>query len=1496
MNVFKLLMQRSVPPLLALAVALAMLIHAPWARAEVYYGITPNGIFSVDTVTGSPATQVVSFTIANAQTLATRPSDGMLFYVDTVAANPNLWRWDPANPASPPVLVGTPGATTTNLIRMGFDAAGNLYASNGTAPIYLWTLNPDTGGILNVVPLTGAPVVGGGDICLHPTTGVLYMVAGTNLFTMTSTGVVTLLGAIGGITQNAIGCAFDRNGKLAISIADSPSARLYTVNIGTLLATAMPATYGAVQYGDLGTNPNPNIMADLRVTKTASNANPGNSVSFTVSVINDGPSRATDVRVLDLLPAGLTFVSATPSQGIYSATAVVGPPAYEAGTWRVGTLNNGAVATLTINADVTGTSPITNWAQVSYVDQFDPDSTPGSVVPPAVAQDDQASVTITPSPDLRVVKTATSSFAVGTNATYSITVNNTLGSLTTGANLYTVIDNMPTGLTIVGTPTGTNWTCTASTSTQLSCTSTAAATIAAGASNANAITLTVLPAAAAAPSVSNTATVSGGGEPASNNGNNSSTISTTVCAVNCPDLRVNKTLSTASLTVGLSTSIYTLSVTNIGGLSTGVNNYVISDTLPTGLTLAAVPTPGAGWTCTVGAVNGTQVTCNSSTPVAPGGTTTTLTFPVNVANPAVPSVINTASVTGGGEPANTTSNNSTSLTTPVIDFDLTVTKTKTSAANFVLGVNTATYTIVVNNIGGRASTGTYTITDLLPAGLTLNAVPTVGAGWTCAANTPVAGDNIAGGGRVVCSSATALAATTGVSTSIVFPVQVAAAAAPSVTNTATVSNPGEAAALTGNNSSTITNLVDAPNLFITKSHSGNFTVGVNGVYTLTVSNIGALTTSTADVVVTDTLPAGLTFVSGAGTGWTACTAAGQVVTCVRPLANAIAANSSAPPITLTVSVTAAAATASPVTNNVTVAGGNEPAGNNGNNSAADITFVYYSPVITKTFSPASVAAGVSSTLTLTISNPAGNTVSLAGLAVVDSFPVGMSVASTPAFGNTCGGTVSPGSAQGDTMISLTGGATGAAGTSCAIQVNVTSTTVGANVNTTGQVSSSNSGTGATASATLTVTAPAAPTLTMVSSPDPVGVNMPVTLTYTINNSTVANTNLGFIHNFPLVGGAQMVWQSTVSSTCTAGSATVTNPAGAALVAGISTGIRLFGGYDPAANAVCTIVITATVGAAGTVTTINGTPGISGLTGTATLVSTVNDTFNVRAVTLTKAFSPASIPTNSVSALTFSLTNGLGNPAQGGTTPINNLMAFNEALPAGVVVASAPNATQCNGTVAATVGSGTITFSGGTLSLGQSNCTISVNVTSAAAAVYNNTPANVTGVSTNIINNATATLTVTGPPSLVFMKTVSVTSDPVNLAINPKNIPGAEVLYNLRVTNTGAGTVDSNTTLITDPIPANTELFVGDLGGVGSGPIVFVQGSPTTTLTWTYTALNNAADDVDFSNDNGLSWTYVPTPPYDASVNRIRLNPKGTLAGASGGLNPYFELRFRVRLK
>jgi len=91
------------------------------------------------------------------------------------------------------------------------------------------------------------------------------------------------------------------------------------------------------------------------------------------------------------------------------------------------------------------------------------------------------------------------------------------------------------------------------------------------------------------------------------------------------------------------------------------------------------------------------------------------------------------------------------------------------------------------------------------------------------------------------------------------------------------------------------------------------------------------------VTVTDVLPTGLGFVSGTGTGWNACTAAAQTVTCVRPSANVIAAAGSAPAIALTVSVAAAAVPS--VTNTASVAGGGEPAANNGNNSDSDPTTV-----------------------------------------------------------------------------------------------------------------------------------------------------------------------------------------------------------------------------------------------------------------------------------------------------------------------------------------------------------------------------------------------------------------------------------------------------------------------------------------------------------------------------------------------------------------------------
>jgi hypothetical protein len=158
--------------------------------------------------------------------------------------------------------------------------------------------------------------------------------------------------------------------------------------------------------------------------------------------------------------------------------------------------------------------------------------------------------------------------------------------------------------------------------------------------------------------------------------------------------------------------------------------------------------------------------------------------------------------------------------------------------------------------------------------------------------------------------------------------------------------------------------------------------------------------------------------------------------------------------------------------------------------------------------------------------------------------------------------------------------------------------------------------------------------------------------------------------------------------------------------------------------------------------------------------------------------------------------------------------------------------------------------------------------------------------------------VTTGPTLTHLKSVAVFSDPFNNQTNPKSIPGALQRYTVRITNQGAGPVDNNTIAIVDAVPANTILYVLDNGTPGSGPVEFINGTPTSALTYTFSGLASGADNVDFSNNGGTTWTYVPTPNAngcDPAVTHIRVRPQGTMAGTGVAGNPYFEVRFRVRV-
>lgn len=162
------------------------------------------------------------------------------------------------------------------------------------------------------------------------------------------------------------------------------------------------------------------------------------------------------------------------------------------------------------------------------------------------------------------------------------------------------------------------------------------------------------------------------------------------------------------------------------------------------------------------------------------------------------------------------------------------------------------------------------------------------------------------------------------------------------------------------------------------------------------------------------------------------------------------------------------------------------------------------------------------------------------------------------------------------------------------------------------------------------------------------------------------------------------------------------------------------------------------------------------------------------------------------------------------------------------------------------------------------------------------------------DSASVDINPTGTPGIVVVKSVSVLDDPVNGGSEPRAIPGAVMQYMILTTNSGTGATDADTLLATDAIPANLALRVADFDATTPGPVSFVDGTPSSTLTYTFTSLADAADDISFSDDGGATYTYTPVPDasgVDANVTHIRVNPKGTFPGNSGAGNPSFQLFF-----
>ena len=177
--------------------------------------------------------------------------------------------------------------------------------------------------------------------------------------------------------------------------------------------------------------------ADLSLVKTVSKLNPtvGETITYTISVTNEGPNVATNVEVKDVLPVGLQFVSST--NLVNSAGTLTG---------TIANIPLGATRNLTYQAKVTQSGAILNKAEVSKSDQYDPDSQPNTGVNDG--QDDTGGVLIGgQQADLSLTKLVNNTTPnVGDNIIYTITVNNAGPSTATNVE---VKDVLPVGLQFV---------------------------------------------------------------------------------------------------------------------------------------------------------------------------------------------------------------------------------------------------------------------------------------------------------------------------------------------------------------------------------------------------------------------------------------------------------------------------------------------------------------------------------------------------------------------------------------------------------------------------------------------------------------------------------------------------------------------------------------------------------------------------------------------------------------------------------------------------------------------------------------------------------------------------------------------------------------------------------------------------------------------------------------------------------------------------------------
>jgi uncharacterized repeat protein (TIGR01451 family) len=568
--------------------------------------------------------------------------------------------------------------------------------------------------------------------------------------------------------------------------------------------------------------------ADLAVVKNGPlTITAGTSVTYTLSVTNNGPSDSLNVTLQDVLPAQLTRVSETQVGGTdaFTDTSAGNTASFFATTVVAGHTDVFVVVASTLASLANGTS-IPDTATVSSATTPDPN---------LLNNTSTITSTVGAVADLEVVKSGPTTVTAGTRVTYTITLSNDGPS---DAQAVTMTDSLPAGLTLVSAVATPNPDGFVNNSppggTQVIFKAT---TVAAGHTD---VFQVVVDAAASLPAgpLSDTATVTSTTTDPDLLNNTSTLAGTVVTSADLSVVKKGPLVITAGTTV-----TYTIDATNHG--PSDAQSVTLSDTLPAGFTL----------------VSFTAVNTNPDNFVPAGALTVTATtmgaghtdvFQVvatAASNLAANTVVSdTATITSATTPDPNTSNN-TSTSTATIQTAADIAVAKTGPATVLAGTN-ITYIITLTN-NGPSDAQSVVLTDALPAGVTLLAESQL-TGPDAFVNATL--------GNMPRFTAVTVAAGHSDTFGVVGLVASGVPLGTVLTNTAVGSSATFDQNPANNTAVVNTTVFTQADLVVSKTGPTTATEGDTLTYTLAVANLGP--SDAQAVVLADALPAGEAFVGG----------------------------------------------------------------------------------------------------------------------------------------------------------------------------------------------------------------------------------------------------------------------------------------------------------------------------------------------------------------------------------------------------------------------------------------------------------------------------------------------------------------------------------------------------------------------------------------------------------------------------------------------------------